>query len=111
MAKSTIIQLTDDLDGSAAVEGVTFGFRGTEYEIDLNAKNVAALEKVLDRYITAGRKVSRSKSNGAAGRRGRSSAKAGVGDLREWARANGYTVSDRGRIPGEIRDAYEAAQA
>jgi hypothetical protein len=31
--------------------------------------------------------------------------------LREWARANGYKVSERGRIPGEVREAYTAAQA
>lgn len=29
--------------------------------------------------------------------------------LREWARANGHEVSDRGRVPKEIREAFEAA--
>lgn len=113
MAKTTIVQLTDDIDGSEAVEGLTFGLRGVEYEIDLNAKNIAALEKALDKYISAGRKVSRSKAStsGAAPRRARPKAdvKQDVGALREWARANGYSISDRGRIPGEVREAFDAA--
>lgn len=29
--------------------------------------------------------------------------------IREWARANGYDVSDRGRIPADVMDAYSAA--
>ena len=29
--------------------------------------------------------------------------------VREWARANGYEVSDRGRIPASVREAYDAA--
>ncbi|MFJ9248566.1 histone-like nucleoid-structuring protein Lsr2 [Streptomyces sp. NPDC101776] len=30
--------------------------------------------------------------------------------IRLWARANGYSVNDRGRVPASIRDAYEAAR-
>ncbi|MFB7290230.1 Lsr2 family DNA-binding protein [Actinacidiphila glaucinigra] len=30
------------------------------------------------------------------------------GPVRVWARANGFLVSDRGRIPASIREAYEA---
>ncbi|MGC0385635.1 hypothetical protein RKD33_005852 [Streptomyces sp. SAI-129] len=30
--------------------------------------------------------------------------------VRLWARANGYLVNDRGRIPAAIREAYEASQ-
>lgn len=29
--------------------------------------------------------------------------------MRAWARDNGYTVAERGRIPAEVRDAYTAA--
>ncbi|MFG2780377.1 histone-like nucleoid-structuring protein Lsr2 [Streptomyces prunicolor] len=31
--------------------------------------------------------------------------------VRLWARANGYLVNDRGRIPASIREAYEAYEA
>ncbi|WP_249666375.1 Lsr2 family DNA-binding protein [Nocardioides faecalis] len=27
--------------------------------------------------------------------------------MRDWARSNGYDVPDRGRIPPEIRDAFD----
>ncbi|MER7705813.1 histone-like nucleoid-structuring protein Lsr2 [Kitasatospora sp. NPDC097605] len=30
--------------------------------------------------------------------------------VRRWARANGYLVHDRGRIPAAVREAYEAAR-
>ncbi|MFF2327338.1 MULTISPECIES: histone-like nucleoid-structuring protein Lsr2 [unclassified Streptomyces] len=29
--------------------------------------------------------------------------------IRLWARANGYLVNDKGRIPASIREAYEAS--
>ena len=41
MAKQTITQLIDDIDGSEAEETITFGIDGASYEIDLNAKNAA----------------------------------------------------------------------
>lgn len=37
-------------------------------------------------------------------------AKVSTSELRAWARENGFTVADRGRLPGEVRDAWEAAQ-
>ncbi|WP_307723676.1 Lsr2 family DNA-binding protein [Cellulomonas persica] len=30
-------------------------------------------------------------------------------ELRDWAKANGHTVSERGRISAEVRAAYAAA--
>ncbi|AJC61957.1 Lsr2 protein (plasmid) [Streptomyces sp. 769] len=31
------------------------------------------------------------------------------GAIRAWAKEAGYTVSDRGRVPAEIREAYAKA--
>jgi len=111
MAKTTTITLTDDLDGTEATDSVTFGFRGSEYEIDLNTKNAAALEKALSKYLAAARKVGRGPATKrTAGRRpSRPSGQEDVAPLREWAKANGYKVGDRGRISAEVRDAYHAA--
>ena len=108
MARQTIVQLTDDLDGSSAEESVSFALRGTEYEIDLNAKNVAALEKALEKFVVAGRRVA--PARGRSTRPARTPVRASSSGVREWARANGYEVNDRGRVPAEIREAYEAAQ-
>jgi hypothetical protein len=30
-------------------------------------------------------------------------------EIREWARSNGHKVPDRGRIPSDVREAFEAA--
>ena len=34
---------------------------------------------------------------------------AGIADIREWATENGYQVGAKGRIPGNVKDAYDAA--
>jgi hypothetical protein len=108
MARETLIKLTDDLDGTEAVESVTFALRGTEWELDLSPKNVAALEKALGKYMDAGRRVGRPKAKRAPRARAKVT-QGSVPEIRAWAAANGYTVSSRGRIPGEIREAFEAA--
>jgi Lsr2 len=107
MARETIIRLSDDLDGGEAVEELTFALRGVEYEIDLSAKNVTALEKALEKFIMAGRKVSR--RTPSPGRRSAATApKEDLTAIREWAKANGYRVADRGRVSTEVRDAFYA---
>ncbi|TDD28380.1 Lsr2 family protein [Kribbella turkmenica] len=103
------VVLTDDLDGSdisiRGGETVTFSLDGKTYEIDLTDKNAGALRKALSPYVEAGRRVTTS--------RGAKSKRTQVGPdartVKEWARANGYEVNDRGRVPNEIREAFEAA--
>ncbi|WP_068264640.1 histone-like nucleoid-structuring protein Lsr2 [Janibacter limosus] len=107
MAQRVQIILEDDLDGGDATETITFGLDGVTYEIDLNDKNAAALRDALAGYVGAGRRVSGRKSSGSS-----SSARSNSGELtkiREWARANGHDVSDRGRISQKVRDAYAKA--
>lgn len=55
MAKTVIVQLTDDLHGGEAAETVQFALDGKSYEIDLNAKNATGLRKALSMYIEKGR--------------------------------------------------------
>lgn len=110
MASRTLIELIDDLDGSPAAETVTFAVDGVTYEIDLNDPNAAQLREDINRWTEHGRRV--------GGRRARtakpstattSSRKRDLGAVREWAKANGHKVSDRGRVPQPILDAYDAA--
>ena len=113
MAKTVITQITDDLDGSSGAETVTFGYRGTNYEIDLGRRNASAFDKTMRPYVDAARKVTTARG----GRRGssdgrRTSRRSSAGQLasiREWARAEGYSVSDRGRISANVMEAYEKA--
>jgi hypothetical protein len=107
MAQKVHIVLEDDIDGSDATETVSFGLDGTSYEIDLNDKNAAALRDAFATYVGHARKV----SGPRRGRRSGSAASSGVSakDIREWARSNGRKVPERGRIPADVREAYEAA--
>jgi hypothetical protein len=105
MAQKVNIILVDDLDGSEADETVSFALDGTSYEIDLNEKNAAKLRDALSGYIGHARKVSTTRK-----RRGSvTSSGPSARELRDWARSNGYEVSDRGRVPAEVREAFEAA--
>ena len=58
MAQKVQTLFVDDIDGSDAEGTVRFGLDGTDYEIDLNAKNAQALRDALARYKGAARRVS-----------------------------------------------------
>ena len=98
-----------------------FELDGTKYLIDLNEENWEALKAALADFVAAARKT------GARRGRPRGSATAATSvstatpaavkpkvdreqskAIREWARGLGYTMSDRGRIPVPILDAYHA---
>ena len=107
MAQKVNIVLVDDLDGSEATETVSFGLDGTTYEIDLNDANAASLREALSGYVGHARKVT-----GGAARRGRRSgggSSSNTKDVREWAKAQGMEVSERGRISADVQQAYDAA--
>ncbi len=107
MAQKVNIILIDDIDGSDAVETVSFGLDGTSYEIDLNKKNAAALRDALAGYVGHGRKVTGARRGG--GRRTSTPLGPSAREVRDWARSNGFKVPDRGRIPAEIREAFDKA--
>ncbi len=111
MAQRVNTYLVDDLDGSEAAETVELGLDGFSYELDLSEEHATELRNALSDYIEAGRKVSgRAKSTkprqaGSGGRVDREQAQA----QREWARREGFEISDRGRVPGWVKEKYEAA--
>ena len=109
MAKTTVTSVTDDIDGSANAETLTFGYSGATYEIDLSKKNAAALDKLLKPYIDAARKVSGTNKRSAAKRTIRRSVRLDLGAVRAWATENGFTVAERGRISADVIKAYNAA--
>lgn len=101
MAQKTTIRLVDDLDGSDGVETVTFGLDGRAYEIDLNEDNATLLRDALAEYVGAGRRV----STRGAGQR--SSGKVvDQSEARKWAKAKGYSVSDRGRVASTVLEEF-----
>ncbi|HEY0640116.1 MAG TPA: Lsr2 family protein [Pseudonocardiaceae bacterium] len=113
MAQQVIVQMIDDLDGTASdtVETVEFGLDGRAYEIDLNEGNSSQLRELLSGYAEKARRVggrARRGSRPAAGSRGGRSREE-TEAIRQWAKSNGHEVADRGRIPGRVIEAYEAA--
>jgi hypothetical protein len=111
MAQKVHIILEDDLDGSEATETVSFALDGTSYEIDLNSDNAEKLRDALAVYIGHGRKVTGGGRRGGGRRTAAAAANGGTSakEIRDWARSNGYDVPERGRIPADVRSAYEAA--
>lgn len=107
MAKQTVVQLVDDIDGSAATSTVRFSWSGSDYEIDLSSENARAFEAAMAPYLGAAKRVSAARR----GRRRPGGAKiVDLAAVRAWAISNGHKVSSRGRVPGIVLDAYHAAQ-
>jgi nucleoid-associated protein Lsr2 len=101
----------DDLDGSAAEGTVRFGLDGTDYEIDLNAAHARELRDALARYVDAARRVSGSARRSARGSRRGPAGGPDTTGVREWARAQGIEVKDRGRVPADLMVKFKAATA
>jgi hypothetical protein len=118
MAKTTRVVLVCDLhgDGTEAVATIRMDNGTARYELDL-------CQSHFDELCGAGRRHRRRRRTGGAGaatkapirttatksgRRGRGGLDTAA--VREWAREHGYTVSDRGRIPRHIVEAFTAGE-
>ncbi|WP_300680601.1 Lsr2 family protein [Nocardioides sp.] len=106
MAQKVQIILEDDIDGGSADETVTFGLDGSNYEIDLTSANADKLRDALAPFIGHARKVARS---GKAGAAKKSTGGTNAAEVRAWARSNGFEVPERGRIPLNVKEAFDAA--
>ncbi|MFD3543897.1 histone-like nucleoid-structuring protein Lsr2 [Streptomyces sp. NPDC055254] len=112
MAQKVQVLLVDDLDGGEADETVTFALDGKTYEIDLTTANAEKLRGLLDPYTKGGRRTG-GRASATRAKGGRASVTTGnpdTAEIRAWAKENGYNVNDRGRVPAEIREAYEKAK-
>jgi hypothetical protein len=117
MAQKVLVQLVDDLDGTSSTDiaTVTFGLDGVSYEIDLTEGNATNLREHLSEFIASARRtggrVKRGGAITAGGSTGSGRNREQTQAIREWAKKNGHDVSDRGRIPAAVIQAFEAAQA
>ncbi|MEV5874845.1 Lsr2 family protein [Streptomyces sp. NPDC052101] len=113
MAQKVITTYVDDLTGEASSHISTHSILvdGAGVEIDLTDDNYEKLLELLNPYLHAegARRV-----RGAARAKGKPKAASGGKDdssaIRAWARDNGFDVSDRGRVPASVREAYEKAK-
>jgi hypothetical protein len=111
MAQKVTVTLVDDLDGTQAEETVEFGLDGASYTIDLSTDNAGRLRDALEEYVEHARRAGgrkRALGRPSAGRppRPASADREQNQAIREWARKQGMKVSDRGRIPAEVLEAY-----
>ncbi len=104
MAKKSVVQLLDDIDGSLATQSVSFAFDGVSYEIDLNDAHAAEIRDAFAPWIARAQRIGGRKATRSAAAPAPSGSDAAK--IREWARARGIEVSERGRIPAEVRNAY-----
>ena len=116
MAQQTTVKFIDDLDGSEASGTFDFSLDGKQYQIDLSDDNAAKLRDALAPFVGAARRA-----GGRSSGRGRSQQRQVAEDrparasreetaaIRRWARENGHEVSERGRIPKSVIEAYQAA--
>jgi hypothetical protein len=120
MAQKTIVTLVDDLTGEVAenISTVEFALDGRAYELDLTDENSAKLHDALSQYVKAARKIGGRRRSGV--RPGRAIKNIGhapgysreaLKSIREWAKKNGHNVSDRGRLPADVVQAWETAHA
>ena len=109
MAQKIQTLFIDDLDGTEAEGTVRFGLDGAEYEIDLSAEHAEALRDALARYVSAARRASGATRRPARNGRRTSAVGLNTTEVREWAKAQGIDVKDRGRVPAELVVKFKAA--
>lgn len=112
MARKISIEITDDLDGTplgddALYAGTEFSLNGQRFRIDLSEANYERLHQALQPFISVSEKV---KTSPAPNKTSLGPAGSPTAAVRDWARQNGYTVSDRGRIPHAVLDAFAESQ-
>lgn len=109
MAQQVSVKLVDDIDGSEASGTVSFGLDGAQYEIDLSDDNAGKLRDALAAFVGSARRAGGGRARAVVAPR---VARPGASDrvrtaaIREWARQNGHAISDRGRIPSSVVEAY-----
>lgn len=117
MAIETVTILKDDLTGKPGedVETVSFGYKGTAFELELSDESEKELAALLDPYIKVARRVQGSTGSKSTGT---SNSDPTTPKVRAWAQSDagsklvkskGLKVpADRGRIDGEVRELWKA---
>ena len=104
MATKTLI--VDDLDGSDDASTVSFSLGNMAYEIDLSREEQGSHG---EEAVQVHGRSPQSRERRGERKGSRSASRQQTGAIREWAKASGRKVSERGRISQTVIDAYNAA--
>lgn len=105
MAQKVSVSLQDDLDGGPAAETVRFALAGSEFEIDLSEKNARTFRQQINPFVEHARRAARAANPASRG----AASRARTSAIRAWARDQGITISERGRLPASVVKQYRAA--
>lgn len=104
MARKSVVRFFDDVTGMEVAPGdvcrVSFGVDGRSYVLELSPSSDAKFRETLAPWVSAATHVRPARKVSGPRR--------DLGAVRVWARENGYTVSDKGRVPKKVLDAYDA---
>ena len=106
---ATIIQTytIDDTDDSEDDVSTEFALDEKDYEIDLSATNAERLRGQLGKFVNAATPVKSSRVRRPGKTKPPTSDRNKSHEIREWARTNGYEVSDRGRTDQAVWDDFD----
>jgi hypothetical protein len=107
VAQKTVVELVDDIDGGEADETVTFALDGVDFRIDLSSQNANRLRETLAHYVGHARRTGGRRKGATlpSARNGKPDTQA----IREWARSQGETVAERGRISHDLLIRFQEA--
>jgi hypothetical protein len=107
MARTTVVVLTCDLhnDSTEAVTTLKLESNGSTRELDVCQTH---FDELMDSARRPTRRASAKKRSAKGPKPKR--ARVDLPVIREWARANGYTVADRGRLSADIVAAFQTSK-
>lgn len=107
MAQKILVELLDDIDGSPAVETFQFTHNGVEYAADFNQEHFDKYTEMFE-YLTSIARVVKGKKRAPYGsKKGTGPVVGKTQEMREWLRAAGHDVKDRGRVPAQLVKLWE----
>lgn len=107
MAQKVEVRNVSDLDNEIpADETVRFGLDQSDYEIDLSRTQAEEMRGRLARFVSHARKTGRTPAA-----RKKKVSRDDLPQIREYARARGYDIKDRGAVPARIVAEYDLLNA